>query len=142
MAYDPIMVTVTLSVEREGPLAGVQEVKLNPLEFLACFTQHFMKRGQHQVRYYGAISNKSRGMRRKAKEGVSFRPKDGPSRSAARRRWGELLRKVYPRALTCPRCGATMKLIAVITEGVVIQEILEHLGRWPNPFPQPVLDTS
>ena len=26
--------------------------------------------------------------------------------------------------------------------GVVLQEILEHLGRWPNPFPQPVLDTS
>ena len=30
---------------------------------------------------------------------------------------------------TCPRCGAEMRIIAVITEAVEVRAILEHLGE-------------
>ena len=30
----------------------------------------------------------------------------------------------------CPRCGAEMKMIALIDDGQVIEKILRHLGLW------------
>ena len=36
-----------------------------PLDFLAEVTQHIPDKGEHQIRYYGHYSNKSRGMRQK-----------------------------------------------------------------------------
>ena len=41
---------------------------LDPLEFLAEFTQHIPPKGAHLIRYYGWYSNKARGMRRKQAE--------------------------------------------------------------------------
>jgi len=41
---------------------------LDPLDFLAEFTQHIPPKGAHLIRYYGWYSNKVRGMRRKAAE--------------------------------------------------------------------------
>ena len=32
--------------------------------------------------------------------------------------------------LTCPKCGSEMKIISVIEDTSVIQNILEHLGQW------------
>ena len=37
-----------------------------PLDFLAELTQHIPEKGDHQIRYYGWYSNKSRGVREKA----------------------------------------------------------------------------
>ena len=39
---------------------------LDPLDFIAEFTQHVPPKGSHLIRYYGWYSNKARGMRRKA----------------------------------------------------------------------------
>jgi len=39
---------------------------LDPLDFLAEFTQHIPPTGAHLIRYYGWYSNKARGLRRKA----------------------------------------------------------------------------
>ncbi len=33
----------------------------------------------------------------------------------------------------CPQCGGEMKIIAFITEAVVIREILDHLGEPTSP---------
>ena len=42
--------------------------------------------------------------------------------------WARLLRKVYEvDPLACPRCSATMRVIAVITAPAVIDRILRHL---------------
>ncbi len=48
---------------------------------------------------------------------------------ALRRRWAELLRRIYEvDPLVCPRCGETMRIIAFITEPRVITKILRHLA--------------
>ncbi len=44
---------------------------LDPLEFLAEFTQHIPPKGAHLIRYYGWYSNKARGMRRKQAEAAA-----------------------------------------------------------------------
>jgi hypothetical protein len=49
---------------------------------------------------------------------------------AARYRWTELLRRVFEVApLTCPRCTALMRIVAVITDPAVITCILVHRAR-------------
>ena len=48
----------------------------------------------------------------------------------ARRRWAELLRRIYEvDPLTCPACGGAMRILAFLTERAVIDRILEHLRR-------------
>ncbi len=49
---------------------------------------------------------------------------------AARRRWAELLRRIFEvDPLRCPRCGQEMRIVAVITEPPVIDRILTYLHR-------------
>ncbi len=48
----------------------------------------------------------------------------------ARRRWAELLRRIYEvDPLTCPACGGAMRILAFLTERAVIYRILDHLRR-------------
>jgi hypothetical protein len=48
--------------------------------------------------------------------------------NASRACWARLLRKVFEvDPLICPRCGAEMKVIAVLTEPKVVDKILRHL---------------
>ena len=50
--------------------------------------------------------------------------------SEARRRWAELLRRIFEvDPLACPRCGEQMRIVAFITEPQQIDGILEHLRR-------------
>jgi hypothetical protein len=53
-----------------------------------------------------------------------------PARRALRRRWAELLRRIFEvDPLRCPRCGAEMRIVAFILEAQVIARILQHLRR-------------
>jgi hypothetical protein len=53
-----------------------------------------------------------------------------------RLRWAELLRRVFAvDVLTCPHCGGTRRLIAMITEGLVVRRILDHLELPSSPPP-------
>ena len=57
-----------------------------------------------------------------------------PHRNAARYAWTLLLARIYEvLPLLCPRCGSEMKIIAFITEGPAIREILGHLGVPTSP---------
>jgi hypothetical protein len=56
-----------------------------------------------------------------------------PSRST----WGELLRRLFAvDVLTCPHCGGPRRLIAQLTEPIVVRKILAHLGLTTEP-PRP-----
>jgi len=44
----------------------------DPLDFLAEVTQHIPNKGEHQIKYYGFYSNKSRGLREKDKKSVAL----------------------------------------------------------------------
>jgi len=120
---------------------------LDPLDFLAEFTQHIPPKGSQLIRYYGFYSNKARGMRRKAAE-VAEQPGaaatnspllagEGQGVRAARcsQSWAMLIKRVYEIApLCCPKCQGQMKVVAFIEplQGAVIEKILRHCGLW-NP---------
>ena len=55
---------------------------------------------------------------------------DAPDARARRRAWARLLARVYEvDPLVCPRCGARLRVIAVIQNPVQITKILNHLVR-------------
>jgi len=122
---------------------------LDPLEFLAEFTQHIPPKGAHLIRYYGWYSNKARGMRRKAAEaaGAAEQPTTAsavdaapvPVRSRASQTWAMLIKRVYEiDPLICPRCSGQMKVVAFIEppQGEVIEKILRHCGLWRPASPR------
>jgi predicted alpha/beta hydrolase len=46
-----------------------------------------------------------------------------------RRSWARMIRQVYEvDPLLCPRCGVTMRVVAVIERPAVIRQILDHLA--------------
>ena len=48
----------------------------------------------------------------------------------------ELLKRVFAiDALTCPWCGSPRKLIALLTDGLVVRQILAHLDLPTEPLP-------
>ena len=88
---------------------------------------------RQMVRYYGYISNVSRGKRKKNDQDElipSILEPPGSSREY-RRNWARLIQKIYETdPLCCPRCSAKMKVISVIENEQVIEKILYHLGLW------------
>ena len=127
-----------------------EDERVDADEFVARVLVQLPDPRRHLVRYYGAYSNRARGQRRKAKERLqgsgSGEVKDAvpppPERAALRRRWANLIRRVYEvDPLVCPRCGAEMRVIGFITEPRVIRRILDHIRKRkrvsrPPPHPQ------
>ena len=54
--------------------------------------------------------------------------------SPARYLWAMLLARIYESApLACPQCGADMRNIAFVTDGVLVRRILTHIGEPTDP---------
>jgi len=85
--------------------------------------------------FYGWYSNRTRGYRKQhgllAKVEAAD-PLPSPADRAplgVRRSWARLIRQVYEvDPLLCPRCGGTMKVIAVLERPPLVRQILTHLG--------------
>lgn len=126
----------------DGTQAGVKRnfQILPPLDFLAEFTQHIPPKGSHLSRYYGYYSNKSRGMRKKAKAQASAEPPNAePTTSRSSQTWAMLIKRVYEvDPLCCPECGGQMKVVAFIEppQADVIEAILKHCGLWQASAPR------
>ena len=96
------------------------------------------------VRYYGWYSNRARGERAK-KQAEAAEPEsqagiqvidvsDYQPRRLPSKKWRELIKQVWEvDPFDCPRCGAEMKMIALIDESAVIEKILRHLDLWTEP---------
>jgi hypothetical protein len=108
-------------------------------EFIAAITQHIPDKGFQMVRYYGWYSNRARGER--AKQAAERAEVENPCnlqvidvsdyepRRLPSKKWRELIKKVWEvDPFECPRCGAEMKMIALIDDSAVIEKILRHLG--------------
>jgi hypothetical protein len=105
-------------------------VETDYLDFIARVTTHIPNKGQVMIRYYAIYSNAHRGKEKKRGGAASVMPclPPPPPRQASPG-WRELIRNIYQTdPLTCPVCGAQMKVIAFITNYAVIDKIIHHLG--------------
>jgi len=130
-------------------LEPTESERIDAMEFVARVLAQIPDPRRHLVRYYGAYSNATRGKREKAASANPSSPHqapedtaipDGPYRAALRRRWAELIRRVYEvDPLICPRCGSEMRVIGFITQPALIDRILDHLRRRDKvPRPPPL----
>ena len=117
---------------------AAEDERVDAEDFVARVLVQIPDPRRHLVRYYGAYSNRARGQRRKAEgeleghgSGKAEEPvPPPPERAALRRRWANLIRRVYEvDPLVCPRCGAEMRVVAFITEPRVIRRIVDHLRQ-------------
>jgi len=129
------------------------------LDFLAELTQHIPPKRLQLIRRYGLYASRTKG-RWEDMPWVSERAPDGWKAThqhltaaedlgyeplpdvdeevgvdARKRAWARLLAKVFEvDPLVCPKCGAEMKVIAIIEDTAEINRILRHLvknGRSP-----------
>jgi hypothetical protein len=101
-------------------------------EWLELLCKHVPDRHEHMVRYYGRYSSRTRGSEHE-RPGMDDAHAESPSqaRQAAKAAWAKLIRKVYEvDPLLCPKCGAPMRVIALIENPAVIQRTLSWLGLW------------
>ena len=83
------------------------------------------------MRYYAWYSNKARSVRAKTGAAQAEDSAQGhePDRAPASAQWRRLIAKIWEAdPLTCPDCGAEMRILAFIEEDCVIGRILRHLG--------------
>jgi len=100
----------------------------DPKELLARVLLHIPEPRRHVIRYYGAYSSVVRARRRREvratavpgstgiREAHGADPGVDSDRGALRRRWAQLIRRIYEAdPLVCPRCGEAMRIIAFVT---------------------------
>jgi hypothetical protein len=114
-------------------------------------TSFIPEKRQQIVRYYAFYSNKARGKRRRqSAAGVipgaalcTDAVQDDDFRRFCRRAWARLIRKVYlVDPLTCPNCGARLRILSFIDNPCIIEKILRHLKLWDSPERSPPLRRS
>ncbi len=143
LRYDAERAQVELvSDAASGPYAGVH--RMDALEFLARWVTHVPDPYETRVRYYGAYATRRRlwwrragvvpeGTTRRARAGRGAIPRaaptdDWPALRARRRRWAELLRRVFDIEVhVCPACAGAMRIIAFVTAPRAVRRILAHL---------------
>jgi hypothetical protein len=133
-----------ISDAASGPYVGVH--RLGALEFLARWVHHVPDPYETRVRYYGAYATRRRlwwqrkgvvpeGTRGAAAPGPAPSPAappaaDWPALRARRRRWAELLRRVFEIEVSvCPTCAGSMRIVAFVTAQAPVRRILAHLER-------------
>jgi len=90
--------------------------------------------------YYGVYANASKRLpRRRAEEGqggeVGCLPIEEPTpyQRQQRTKWAQLIRRVWLEdPLLCPHCGGEMRILSFITDPLVVDRILRHVGWHPG----------
>jgi len=135
LIYDP---------PKPGP-GGSGPQCLTPLELLDRLAALVPPPRLHRHRYFGVLAPNSPlrpAVTALALAATTSPPEPNPQpaaepayRRAARYAWVLLLARIYEFfPLVCPRCGAEMQIIALITDGPTVRDILVHLGA-PNTPP-------
>ena len=99
LEYQSDNATVTYHSDKPtGPTAGSETPDV--LEFLARVVSHIPNKGQVLQRYYGWYANRTRGIRRRTAthrqaSASAVEVPVRPSLPEARRRWAELLRRIF-----------------------------------------------
>jgi hypothetical protein len=136
---------------------GCTELVFEPVALLRRLAALIPAPYSHLVRYHGVFANRSRyrfllppppsdadetSCSHAGPDAASptedLEEQDGMNEPSRRRRapWAQLLKRVLGvDPLKCPRCSATMVIIAFITDPQVLRKILKHLGLPTRPPP-------
>jgi len=122
---------------------GTTHVLFEPLDFIARLAALVPRPRTHLIRFHGLFAPNARHRRRvvpvpaSAPGSEAGEPTVVPTR--AQMSWGQRLRRVFDIDVSrCPRCGAPLRVLAVITEPRVIAAILAHLEARAARAPPPV----
>jgi len=124
------------------------------LDFLAALTQHIPPKALQLIRRYGLYASRTKGRRyempwvaERAPDGwkathrnsagsddLGFEPLSDEDKevgvNARKRAWARLLAKICEvDPMVCPKCGAEMKVIALIQDPEELKRILRHLVK-------------
>ena len=110
------------------PKTSATVLALDSIEWVRRVTNQIPDPKMHMTRFYGAYSNRARRIYRGEESGGSPRIVETEPLPRSRATWARLLRMVFEvDPLACPRCGAEMTFISVITAPTVVDKILRHL---------------
>ena len=119
---------------KPGP-DGRSQLILSPLELIERLAALVPPPRQHRHRYYGVLAPNAplrAAVTALAPEAVAAQPTpvqtsdEAPHRCAARYLRAMLLARIYEAfPLTCPTCGAQMRIVAFITEAPTVRRILD-----------------
>ena len=114
MHFEPGVGSV-LYRSRMNKKQGGNFAALSPTDFIAAVTQHIPDKGFQLVPYYGWYSHKARGVRARTGAAQAEDSAQGhePDRAPTSAQWRRLW-EADP--LTCPDCGAEMRILAFIEE--------------------------
>jgi len=129
---------------------GRTQIILSPLALIGRIAAWVPPPRQHRHRYYGVLAPNSplrpavtalaphalspEGESKLAVEAAEEDPPQAIGRSPARYLWAMVLARIYEAfPLTCPKCGAEMRIIAFMTEALDVRTILEHIGEPATP---------
>jgi hypothetical protein len=129
---------------------GRTTITLTALEFLDLIARLIPPPKRHRLRYFGVLAPNA-ALRQAVTERAGL-PMDGersavatadesqpdaedtPARTASNFLWAMLLARLYECfPLSCPECGAEMRIIAFVTDSASIQQILHHIGEPASP---------
>jgi len=120
---------------------GTTHVLFEPLDFISRLAARVPRPRSHLIRFHGLFAPNARHRRRvvpapaPASEGAD----PGATPTRAQMTWAQRLRRVFDIDITrCPRCGAALRVLAVITDPRVIAAILAHLEARAARAPPPV----
>ena len=111
---------------------GTTHVLFEPLDFISRLAALVPRPRTHLIRFHGLFAPNARRRRLVVPAPAPTSVGDGAEPGAVPTRalmtWAQRLRRVFDRDLrTCPRCGAQLRVLAVITDPPVIAAILAHL---------------
>ncbi len=111
---------------------GTTHVLFEPLDFIARLAALVPRPRTHLIRFHGLFAPNARHRRLVVPAATPARASAGgaptPSPARAQMSWAQRLRRVFFIDVSrCERCGAALRVLAVITEPRVIAATLAHL---------------
>jgi len=122
---------------------GTTHVLFEPLDFIARLAALVPRPRSHLIRFHGLFAPNARHRRLVVPAPAPAPASEGVDQEAtptrAQMTWAQRLRRVFDIDITrCPRCGAALRVLAVITDPRVIAAILAHLEARAARAPPPV----